>query len=102
MTKNNVKLRSSFGVFLKKRFKNIGSSFGYIHNWNQDSVPGLALKIFKSNINFFFIMQKFILKHTIDSKNAQTNKKKEKGELTGCQVNSYKFGISYTGSKIQI
>jgi hypothetical protein len=39
-------------------------------------------------------MQKCILKHTIDSKNAQTNKKKEKEELTGCQVSSYKFGIT--------
>jgi hypothetical protein len=32
----------------------------------------------------------------------QNKKKKEKGEFTGCQVSSYKFGFSYRGSKIQI
>jgi hypothetical protein len=47
-------------------------------------------------------MQKFIFKHTIDSKNIQTNKKKGKGEFTGREVSSHKFGFSYAGSKIQI
>ncbi len=33
-------------------------------------------------------LQNFIYKHTIDLENVQMNKKKEKGEFTGCQVSS--------------
>ncbi len=33
-------------------------------------------------------LQNFIYKHTLDLENVQKNKKKEKGEVTGGQVNS--------------
>jgi hypothetical protein len=33
-------------------------------------------------------LQNFIYKHTVDLDNVQMNKKREKGEFTGCQVSS--------------
>jgi phage anti-repressor protein len=57
-------------------------------HWFQPLIPVFGLFQNQRTVGLDEALQNFIYKHTIDLKNVQMNKKKEKGEFTGCQVSS--------------
>jgi phage anti-repressor protein len=57
-------------------------------HWFQPLIPVFGLFQNQRTIGLDETVQNFIYKHTIDLENVQMNKKKEKGECTGCQVSS--------------
>jgi hypothetical protein len=57
-------------------------------HWFQPLIPVFGLFQNQRTVGLDETLQNFIYKHTIDLENVQMNKRKEKGEFTGCQVSS--------------
>jgi len=57
-------------------------------HWFQPLIPIFRLFQNQRIVGLDETLQNFNYKHTIDLKNVQMNKKKEKGEFTRCQVSS--------------
>jgi len=57
-------------------------------HWFQALIPVFGLFQNQRTVGLGKAIENFIYKHAIDLENVQKNKKKEKGEFTGCQVSS--------------